>query len=112
MSSSFGAVTFGVLTTSSLFQDVADVTQIHIPGSDTTYFDVGGRIGGYVSLSLKLAEVDYESLVALIATQATLTFEGSDWGSALLAGLRMTAYLDKPGLILADADFITPTSVV
>jgi hypothetical protein len=107
---SFGSINFGVRIDTPGGTDDTDVSEIHIPGGDVTYFDVGGRIGGHLTLTLRLADADYISLAAVVGSQDTLTYEGGTFADALLKSLKRTFRNAADGTTLADAEFITPSA--
>ena len=105
----FDSITIAVRIEPPGGQDDSDVSEIHIPGGNVTYFDIGGRIGGKLSLQLRLTDATYATLRALVSTQATLTYEGGTYTGALLKSLKRTFRNPTDGTTLADAEFILPT---
>jgi len=109
MTVGFGAVAFGVRIVKPEGADRADATEVHIPGGDVNYVDIGGRLPSHISLSLKIAtDADYASLRLLVGTQATLTIASGAHANTLLVSLTRTARYGAAGLTFADADFIAP----
>lgn len=107
MADGFGAVAFGVLHVKPGGSDRADVTEVHIPGGDVNFADVGGMLSNHLDLSLNLTDATYASLRALVGTQATLTEGGTAHINTVLVSLVRTSRWGT-GLTFADASFITP----
>jgi hypothetical protein len=107
---SFGSISFGVLIGTPGGDDDTDVSGIHIPGGNVTYYDNGGRITGSLSLTLRLTNTDYASLRVLVSTEATLTYPGGTYPNTMLKNLhRSFLGQDTAGTTLADAGFLVPT---
>jgi len=105
---SFGAVQFKILIVTPGGDDEAEVTEVHIPGSDVNYVDIGGMRPNHVELSLYFAlEATYTSLRALVGTQATLIWTGGTDANTALVSLRRT-WRGMNGECKANAVFIVP----
>ena len=108
MAVGFGAVTFDVLIVTPGGSDRAEYTVHHIPGSGTNYLDIGGMLPNTLNLTLYFADAAYNSLRALVGTQATLTYpDGTTYANTLLASLERTERKSATYTI-AQAVFITP----
>ena len=108
MATGFGAVTFDELYRKPEGNDRAEATEIHVPGGDVTVIDLGGRLASHVQLELHVySDVDYESLRALVGTQATLTILSGAHTDTLLISLVRTCHAN--GHSFANADFVVPT---
>ena len=108
MAVGFGAVTFDALIVAPGGNTTAEYTEIHIPGGAVNYLDIGGTLPNRLELRLYFADAAYDSLRALVGTQATLEYPtGTTYLNTLLASLQR---IDRKTATytIADAVFITP----
>jgi hypothetical protein len=70
----FGAAVFGVRITGTDRTTEAEVTKMHIPGSDINVLDKGGLLSEPLTYELYFtSDTAYDNLRALVNTSATLT---------------------------------------
>ena len=104
---SFGAASFGVRITGANRDTSAEMSEMHIPGSDNTVIDIGGLLPEKLSYELYFAtSSDYDTMRGLVGTADTLSaFDLS--GTAYLKSLRRT-WTNPIGdnATLATAEFI------
>lgn len=105
MADGFGAITFDVYIRQPWGNAKAQYEVLHIPYGDVNYVVNGGRQTREESLAIGLAsEADYDSLEALVSTQATLTVNGTAHTDAVLVSLQRTRVIP----VEAAAVFIVP----
>ncbi len=102
---SFDGVTIYVRAYSLSGQYDSDVAEQPIPGSAITYYDLGGKRDGRVTLRLKfLSFAALEIMLAKRQTEGTLTYARGTFTAILKSISPGNAYPN--GVNFADAEFI------
>ena len=106
---SFGAASFGVRITGAERTTSADISEMHIPGSDINIIDVGGKLANHINYELYFANAAaYNTLDGLVGTSGTLVAYDIN-ATAYLKSLKRT-FVQPVGsnATTATAEFVIP----
>lgn len=105
----FGSASFTALVTKPDGADAVDVTELHIPGGNLNYIDIGGKLSNRIDLALYFDTASgYTAMRNAVGSASTLTIMSGSYTDTVLISLQRTWLSSNLKASFADATFIVP----